>query len=1857
MISIIIPTYNHLEDCLKPCIESIIQNTDLSSNIEIIIVSNGSTDGTNEYISSLGFPFKLLSFAEPLGYTKAINEGLKIAQGDYIILLNNDCVILPYSNWLEILKKPFEDPHVAMTGPFKSNYPGTDLKFLLFFCVMIRKTIINELGLLDEIFNPGYGEDIDYAQKILKLGYKILQVPNEETHEFPIWHKESQTVHSVPQWEQIVKRNDQILRNRYKKYSIIIPTYNHLEDCLKPCIESILRNTDLNLTEVIIVANGCNEDTKNFINQLPEQFKLIWSEEQLGYIKAINLGLEKSIGEYVILLNNDVKITSSNWIQILENPFKDNKTGISGPHKSWIHEINQDYMLFFCVMMKKELINRIGLLDEQFGLGYLEDVDYSIRIKNAGYNLVQVPNDIYFSKDKTYREDMIDQFPIIHKGGTTFDAVGNRELILENNLKLLKNKIDSFVEQKHQINIGINSDINQHLSTLRKYADQCETIVEFGVRSGISTWSLLSSKPKKMTSYDWHKWHKEVEEIELAAKNENIDFTFYEKDVLKVEIEQTDLLFIDSMHNYYHLSSELALHSNKVNKYIILHDTVFHGEKGMLGDYEGGWSGEEGTGLQKAINEFLDKNSNWKIKEHYRYNNGLMILEKQNDLPDGFFGKEDIEFYRDCISELEDNSYIAEVGVWKGRSLCSIADLIKSKNLKVFAIDTFEGFSGDPNSPIENNIFNIFVENISKYDIANHIHIIPKNSFNASLDIPNNCLDFIFIDADHSYEAVRSDIDNWLPKLKNNGIIAGHDYPYCIGVKQAVEETFGNNVESGLRCWKVNLNKKPKIYDCFTFYNELDLLEVRLNELYESVDYFVLVEAKYTHQGNLKPLYFEENKERFKKFLPKIRHIIVNEFPKMPLNFYRNDNPKINEDWWRESFQRNSIKRGLFDCKDDDIIILTDADEIPKAEAIKQYNKSMGLCCLKMVLYYYKLNYKTVDWWKARIFTYSETKNCNIDEFRTEKDYSYVSTIENGGWHFSFLGNTEEIKDKISAWAHREFNISEINNKENIEDAINNARDVLKRDIPFSIVQIDQSYPQFIQNNQNYYQSKGLIYQNSKSKIYDCFLFNDELDLLEIRLNELDDVIDYFVLVEAPYTFSNKEKPLYFEDNKERFSKFLHKIKHIVVKEKPKIVDNWSIEEYQRNSISKGLEDCKDDDIIIISDLDEIINKKILKQKINSIYSLSQNLYYYYLNCYNNTKWEMAKIGKYYYIKNYSINDVRKLINVPIITEAGWHFSYVGGVKSIINKIESFSHQEFNQSKFKDIKYLQSIINSGKDLFQRDMSFNFVSVDNTFPKFVQDNKEKLIKLGLIYEDSKPKIYDCFPFYNELDLLEIRLNELDPYVDYFVITEMTVTHTNFPKPLYFEKNKERFSKFLHKIKYIIVDNFPNHNDPWYRERHQRECLIKGLENCKDNDIIILSDLDEIPKGSEINKFDLNKDYMYFEQKRYDFYLNMYSGIDKADIGVFSKICQFKYLRKIDFSLNQLRYQHIDKSISIPNGGWHFSWLGGGAKVIEKLRAFGHQEVLDGWIEKGILPFESKKSSFIPTEEQIKFVDHAIQNGIDVFNRDQYPNRKFVNIDDSFPQFVIENQHKFIEKKMINPLDDDISKITPAFLEYSVYKAEQGISNINKEIFDIEGMSSFYTRHLFNNIGNLQNINYLEVGSWRGSTACSILSNNNLKSAILIDNFSQFDDPDWIANSKTKLKAKDELQLNLSKYANNNYTIIEADFFTVNINQFPQIDVFLFDGYHSYEHQYKALFYLYEKLAKRFIFIVDDYEWPSVKKATIDAIRQLTLENKVKNLYEKHLPSIIPESANLKWADGVSFFGKWNNGIYLGLFEKV
>jgi len=176
-------------------------------------------------------------------------------------------------------------------------------------------------------------------------------------------------------------------------------------------------------------------------------------------------------------------------------------------------------------------------------------------------------------------------------------------------------------ERKYVELCGTPSDTNEHLPTLQNYASQCHHVTELGVRKGVTTWAFLASTAKVLLSVDINypeEYGGSMAEMKKAAEEVGKEFRFVLADDLNVELEETDMLFIDTLHVYRHLKAELSLHAGRARRFIVIHDTETFGIVGADG----------GTGLFNAIHEFLVSHKEWRIKEIFKNNNGLTILER-----------------------------------------------------------------------------------------------------------------------------------------------------------------------------------------------------------------------------------------------------------------------------------------------------------------------------------------------------------------------------------------------------------------------------------------------------------------------------------------------------------------------------------------------------------------------------------------------------------------------------------------------------------------------------------------------------------------------------------------------------------------------------------------------------------------------------------------------------------------------------------------------------------------------------------------------------------------------------------------------------------------------------------------------------------------------------------------------------------------------------------------------------------------------------------------------------------------------------------------------------------------------------
>lgn len=261
---------------------------------------------------------------------------------------------------------------------------------------------------------------------------------------------------------------------------------------------------------------------------------------------------------------------------------------------------------------------------------------------------------------------------------------------------------------------------------------------------------------------------------------------------------------------------------------------------------------------------------------------------------------------------------------------------------------------------------------------------------------------------------------------------------------------------------------------------------------------------------------------------------------------------------------------------------------------------------------------------------------------------------------------------------------------------------------------------------------------------------------------------------------------------------------------------------------------------------------------------------------------------------------------------------------------------------------------------------------------------------------KGKIYDCCIFFNELTLLQIRLEELYDHVDHFVIVESEETHRGVPKPLNFLVHQHLFAKYLDKIIYVPIERISVGNSPFSfaREIFQRDQIMRGLTQCKEEDIIFISDVDEMPAGADIpllvnRLLQCKVPLMFCGQKLYRYFLNRWDRANTPWPG--TAIMTYGFLRKHFPQYTRRRREW--KDFPLIESGWHFTAMGGVKKVIEK--------------------FQSVTLHRGDSEERLTNADRILQEAA---------GQVLVKIDETFPRYVQNNQGLLKENDFIDSLEN-------------------------------------------------------------------------------------------------------------------------------------------------------------------------------------------------------------------------------------------
>ncbi|CAB1073856.1 hypothetical protein D1AOALGA4SA_1975 [Olavius algarvensis Delta 1 endosymbiont] len=494
--SIIIVTFNSTRD-IKECLSSIFENTSLP--YEVIVVDNFSSDATREYLKSRSDVTSILN-CKNKGFSIGCNQGIKTAGGEYIVLLNPDTLVTkgwdeklhahfkegvgavgPVSNYVAGLQKFELYKQEAINGKIDINHlaeklylwnrgNGVKTKLLIGFCMMIKKDIVDRIGMLDENLFLG-SDDLEYSWRLQNNGYSLVvatdtfiyhkgqtSFKNEPETKMKQFTQESQNAlyaklethygkGNVPSSYELwgmdwFKPNSRVDATS-KLASIVILTHNQIE-YTKKCLESIYSHT-IEPFELVIVDNGSSDGTPDYLEtevagrKSGVEVKIIRNRDNLGFAAGNNQGIAAAIGEYIILLNNDVVVTRG-WLRRLIGCADQNPgNGVVGPRTNFItgpqrmDQVSYDQntldgldeyanqlatefrgkshycwrLVGFCMLIKREVINKIGGLDPCYGLGNFEDDDFCIRLQLAGYK-GRIAEDCF----------------VHHFGGKTFEGAG-----------------------------------------------------------------------------------------------------------------------------------------------------------------------------------------------------------------------------------------------------------------------------------------------------------------------------------------------------------------------------------------------------------------------------------------------------------------------------------------------------------------------------------------------------------------------------------------------------------------------------------------------------------------------------------------------------------------------------------------------------------------------------------------------------------------------------------------------------------------------------------------------------------------------------------------------------------------------------------------------------------------------------------------------------------------------------------------------------------------------------------------------------------------------------------------------------------------------------------------------------------------------------------------------------------------------------------------------------------------------------------------------------------------------------------------------------------------------------------------
>ena len=515
------------------------------------------------------------------------------------------------------------------------------------------------------------------------------------------------------------------------------------------------------------------------------------------------------------------------------------------------------------------------------------------------------------------------------------------------------------------------------------------------------------------------------------------------------------------------------------------------------------------------------------------------------------------------------------------------------------------------------------------------------------------------------------------------------------------------------------------------------------------------------------------------------------------------------------------------------------------------------------------------------------------------------------------------------------------------------------------------------------------------------------------------------------------------------------------------------------------------------------------------------------------------------------------------------------------------------------------------------------------------------------------------FFNEFDILKLRLEYLNDVVDHFIISECNYTHSGKPKLYYLDEVwndiPEKIRNKIVRLKYepnINEFNFLENvsecdfdNGNWKLERFQRNYITEQLKLFSQDDFFMISDADEIPRKEVIqnlvsNYQILGKEFIY-SAKCDMLYYNFLTLADPNWSGtVFSNV-----RTTLKYGCDYFRSQRFQLD-PIENGGWHFSYFGDVEKIKTKLQSFAHQEfnkekylndlnIVEAIVNKKDLLQRGQnfnQFNFLDYPDDLRFLIEKI------FPSESYKTPNYMSIDGNF-------NHNLIEATPFNPYIEECENTKSEYsnlIKTSFLKSIQENTKLPEWIILLNGMSGKRYRIFINNlIETMQDARYLEIGSWSGSTICSAIYKNKVNS-VCIDNWSQFGD--------VKDEFAKNIQNTLKDGGQNDVKLYEQDFRQLDYTSIGKFNVYFFDGPHEINDQYDGLKYALPALDDTFIFIVDDWNDPRPREGTQEAIKDLGIE--------------VIYSIQIRTTNGVDVVypdiefqnSHWHNGYFISVCRK-